>query len=182
MKASIDTKEPHTRQGGKRRNPKKEQMMEERYAQIERDNRLLLEKMSYIMRHQSMDIREDTGEYSQSLNRERRKRELQRITRENQKILARIQAAEPTYDHLEWAEHERNHEERCSAPCELPLVIHGDPAPQDEDEATAIEGAATGAMRQIRTPTAPPRAAAEAPPRRGRGTVRPAGPGKRNAT
>jgi hypothetical protein len=24
MKASIDTKEPHTRQGGKRRNPKKE--------------------------------------------------------------------------------------------------------------------------------------------------------------
>ena len=90
MKASIDTKEPHTRQGGKRRNPKKEQMMEERYAQIERDNRLLLEKMSYIMRHQSMDIREDTGEYSQSLNRERRKRELQRITRENQKILARI--------------------------------------------------------------------------------------------
>ena len=42
MKASIDTKEPHTRQGGKRRNPKKEQMMEERYAQIERDNRCLL--------------------------------------------------------------------------------------------------------------------------------------------
>ena len=34
MKASIDTKEPHTRQGGKRRNPKKEQMMEERDAQI----------------------------------------------------------------------------------------------------------------------------------------------------
>ena len=100
MKASIDTKEPHTRQGGKRRNPKKEQMMEERYAQIERDNRLLLEKMSYIMRHQSMDIREDTGEYSQSLNRERRKRELQRITRENQKILARIQAIEPTYDRI----------------------------------------------------------------------------------
>ena len=30
MKASIDTKAPHTRQGGKRRNPKKEQMMEER--------------------------------------------------------------------------------------------------------------------------------------------------------
>ena len=134
MKASIDTKEPHTRQGGKRRNPKKEQMMEERYAQIERDNRLLLEKMSYIMRHQSMDIREDTGEYSQSLNRERRKRELQRITRENQKILARIQAAEPTYDHLEWAEHERNHEEIMKRLCELPLVIHGDSAPQDEDE------------------------------------------------
>ena len=125
MKASIDTKEPHTRQGGKRRNPKKEQMMEERYAQIERDNRLLLEKMSYIMRHQSMDIREDTGEYSQSLNRERRKRELQRITRENQNILGRIQATEPTYDHLAWAEHEKQHEDYMKNICELPLVING---------------------------------------------------------
>ena len=46
MKASIDTKEPHTRQGGKRRNPKKEQMMEERFATIEKENRILLEKMS----------------------------------------------------------------------------------------------------------------------------------------
>ena len=133
MKCSIDNKAPK-RHPHLRKNLKKEQLMEERFAEIERDNRLLLEKMSYIMRHQSMDIREDTGEYSQSLNRERRKRELQRITRENQKILARIQAAEPTYDHLEWAEHERNHEETMKRLCELPLVIHGDSAPQDDDE------------------------------------------------
>jgi len=85
------------------------------------------------MRHQSMDIREDTGEYSQSLNRERRKRELQRITRENQRILSRIQAAEPTYDHLAWAEHEREHEENMKRICELPLVIHGEPHVEEDE-------------------------------------------------
>ena len=73
--------------------------MEERYAEIERDNRLLLEKMSYIMRHSSLD-NDNQMQYAHSLNREQRKRELQRITRENQNILGRIQAAEPTYDHL----------------------------------------------------------------------------------
>jgi hypothetical protein len=50
MKASIDNKPPpkyvHLVQ-----NLKKQQMDEERYSQIERDNYLLLDKMSYIMTH-----------------------------------------------------------------------------------------------------------------------------------
>ena len=53
-----------------------------------------------------------------------RKRELQKITRENQATLRRIQAAEPTYDHLAWAEHEKQHEEYMKNICELPLVIN----------------------------------------------------------
>jgi len=50
MKAAIDNKPPpqyvHLVQ-----NLKKQQMDEERYSQIERDNYLLLDKMSYIMTH-----------------------------------------------------------------------------------------------------------------------------------
>lgn len=50
MKAAIDNKPPpryiHLEQ-----NLKKQQMDEERYSQIERDNYLLLDKMSYIMTH-----------------------------------------------------------------------------------------------------------------------------------
>ena len=53
MKCSIDNREPK-RHSHLRRNLKKEQLMEERYAEIERDNRLLLEKMSFIMRHSSL--------------------------------------------------------------------------------------------------------------------------------
>ena len=76
------------------------------------------------MRHSSLDNEGSSSRYAHSLNREQRKRELQRITRENQNILGRIQAAEPTYDHLAWAEHEKQHEEYMKNICELPLVIN----------------------------------------------------------
>jgi len=131
MKCSIDNHEPK-RHPHLRKNLKKEQLMEERYAEIERDNRLLLEKMSYIMRHSSLD-NDNQMQYAHSLNREQRKRELQRITRENQNILGRIQAAEPTYDHLVWAEHEKQHEEYMKNICELPLVINGTEVYNSED-------------------------------------------------
>ena len=49
MKCSIDNAPPK-RHSHLHKNLKKEQLMEERFAEIERDNRLLLEKMSYIMR------------------------------------------------------------------------------------------------------------------------------------
>lgn len=59
-------------------------MQEDRYAQIERDNRLLLEKMSHIMRKRGVDNHNSTSQYAKSLNKEARKKELNKITRENQ--------------------------------------------------------------------------------------------------
>jgi len=50
MKAAIDNKPPPTYMHLKQ-NLKKQQNDEERYSQIERDNYLLLDKMSYIMTH-----------------------------------------------------------------------------------------------------------------------------------
>lgn len=105
--------------------------MEERYAEIERDNRLLLEKMSYIMSHSTLD-HDSQEQYGHSLNREQRKRELQRITRENQNILSRIQAAEPTYNATSWVEHEKQHQEYLKNICELPLVLHEPPLLDNE--------------------------------------------------
>ncbi|KAJ8601482.1 hypothetical protein CTAYLR_005710 [Chrysophaeum taylorii] len=131
MKCSIDNTSPKSHPH-LRKNLKKEQLLEERYAEIERDNRLLLEKMSYIMRHSSLP--NDSQSYAHSLNREARKRELQRITRENQHILSRIQAAEPTYDHLAWAEHEKQHQEYMKNICELPVVIHDQDVYDDDDD------------------------------------------------
>ena len=51
-----------------------------------------------------IDCTNDSAKYSHSLGKERRKRELQRITKENQKILKRIQNARPTYNHMRWEE------------------------------------------------------------------------------
>lgn len=80
---------------------KKLQLEEERLATIERDNRILLEKMSEIMRTKGR-VDNHNDYISKSLNREKRQRELIRVTRENQEILKRILAREPEYNHLQW--------------------------------------------------------------------------------
>jgi hypothetical protein len=59
------------------------QVEEERLAVVERDNRILLEKMSYIMRTKGKV--DNWNQYHQkSLNKSRRQRELLRVTHENQ--------------------------------------------------------------------------------------------------
>jgi len=121
IKPSIDNRAPQ-RFAHLQKNMKKEQMMEERYAEIERDNRYLLEKMSHIMRHSGNEHQNESMQYSKSLTKEYRKREMKRITGENQEILQRIQNAEPTYDHMAWEEDARRHEGYKKNICELPMV------------------------------------------------------------
>ena len=110
MKCSIDNKAPK-RHPHLRKNLKKEQLMEERFARIERENRILLEKMSFIMQQDTMDMKAESVKYSKSLNKNLRKRELAKITKENQLILRRIQTRQPTYDHLQWEEDARRNRE-----------------------------------------------------------------------
>ncbi|DAZ95650.1 TPA: hypothetical protein N0F65_002279 [Lagenidium giganteum] len=109
IKSTIDNSEPH-RPAHLRKNLKREQMKEERYAEIERENRILLEKMSHIMQNETLDNKNQSITYSHSLNKGQRKRELQKITSENQAILRRIQMREPTYDHMQWLEDAKKNE------------------------------------------------------------------------
>lgn len=76
----------------------------ERYAKIEHENRLLLAKMSEIMRKGSLDMVSKSHKYGRSMNRSARKKELQRITQENQKILRRLRTVQPVYSHWKWEE------------------------------------------------------------------------------
>jgi len=78
---------------------KKLQMEEERMAVIERDNRILLAKMSDTMRTQGRVDHRNDNKYSKSLNQDRRSHEALRVTRENQDILERITSAKSNYDH-----------------------------------------------------------------------------------
>ncbi|KAL7486137.1 hypothetical protein ACHAW6_011720 [Cyclotella cf. meneghiniana] len=110
MKCSIDNKRPRIASHLKTQ-AKKNALMQERFAQIETENRLLLERMSHIMRIKGgIDCRNDSVKYSHSLSKERRKRELQRIMNENQQILRRIQNAEPAYNHIVWEEEAQKNE------------------------------------------------------------------------
>lgn len=103
--------------------PKQAQLIEERNSEIERENRILLEKMTSILQNQkapgssqpaansapvvgaspavardqsgqqfyvSQSLQGSTLQNRKSLNRDARKRELMKITMENQKILQRL--------------------------------------------------------------------------------------------
>eukprot|EP01135_Chromosphaera_perkinsii_P001016 Nk52_evm30s156 gene=Nk52_evmTU30s156 len=82
---------------------KKLQMEEERLSTIERDNRILLEKMSSIMRQKPSINVLNKKKGAKSLNATRRQRELLRITHENQAILRRLKAKAPHYNHQQWS-------------------------------------------------------------------------------
>lgn len=75
---------------------KKLQLEEEKLATQERDNRILLEKMSAIMRSKGRVDHRNNYEYK-SLNKEKKKRELIRVTRENHALLRRITDKPPVY-------------------------------------------------------------------------------------
>jgi len=91
---------------------KKHELEEGRFAEIERENAILLAKMSKIMRQGAgtsdaggaPPIKRKDPVGPSSLNGVRRKQELRRITQENQAILKRIQLKDPHYNHLEWAQ------------------------------------------------------------------------------
>ena len=80
---------------------------------------MLLEKMSTIMQGNSMDNVNQYKQYSRSLNRGHRKRQLLKITSENQAILRRIQTSEPTYNHWEWEEQRKVSEHYMVNICEF---------------------------------------------------------------
>eukprot|EP00033_Pygsuia_biforma_P002059 GCRY01002287.1.p1 GENE.GCRY01002287.1~~GCRY01002287.1.p1 ORF type:complete len:347 (-),score=42.84 GCRY01002287.1:609-1649(-) len=101
MKSQVDNKTP-PHFSHLETKAKKQQLQEERYSQIEHDNKILLEKMTHIMHGKSGVDNRQTKKIAGSLNNVHRRRELDRITQENQKLLKRIQEKEPHYNHLAW--------------------------------------------------------------------------------
>jgi hypothetical protein len=73
-----------------------------RYTEIERENRILLEKMSNIMQKNKPGLYNPNRVEKASLNRVQRKNELMKITVENQAILRRLQEKQPTYSVTKW--------------------------------------------------------------------------------
>lgn len=94
----------------------------DRFAQIEHENRLLLHRMSEIMNRRTLDNTSSEAKFGRSLNRDARKKELHRITSENQAILRRIQGAEPVYNHWKWEEEGIKHAKLVDSICEFPAA------------------------------------------------------------
>ncbi|XP_044284481.1 uncharacterized protein CFAP97D2 [Varanus komodoensis] len=101
-KPVIDTSTPPT-YGHLHLKLRKLKLDRDRLSVIERDNRLLLEKISYIIR--TTGRIDNKNEYeAKSLNREKRGQELLRISQENHAILERIIKCKPQYRVQKWNE------------------------------------------------------------------------------
>jgi E3 ubiquitin-protein ligase TRIP12 len=122
MKSTIDAKRPASFAHLKRR-AKKEQMLEDRYTEIERENRILLEKMSQIMQNKNIKARITKPIQKKSLNNESRKRQLIQITMENQALLKRLQDKQSSYNVVRWEEDRKMTEKRLKNMCEFPYRL-----------------------------------------------------------
>ena len=127
MRASIDNSPPVSATLGHLRvNLKREQLIEDSYTDIDRANRILLQKMSDIIRKPPASVGGPCGvKPSRSLNHDSRRKELKRITDENQSILRRIQHAQSSYDRVRWEQEFRKTRMYLKNKCEHPLVLEG---------------------------------------------------------
>jgi len=149
----VDTSEPKAAHFDHvRMNLKKEQMLEERYTEIDRENRILLKKMSNIAKQTPPNSARLSG--PNSLNQNARKRELLRITSDNQAILKRIQQAQPVYNHVEMQGEHRKQQTYLRNCTEFPLVLRtarGRPSelvPLSPTTPPENQGASSGALEQ----------------------------------
>lgn len=62
-------------------------------------------------------------QFKRSLNREARKRELMKITRENQVILKRLQEKKPNYNVTRWAQEDQERRKILNNICEYPYQL-----------------------------------------------------------
>lgn len=125
-KSCTDTTVPSVYAFGHLRvNMKKEQLLEERYSEIDRTNQILLQKMTEILRQPSLPpITQRSPRGPASLNKDSRRRELVRITNENQNILKRIQEAQPVYNHVQWEASWRKSERYLRTACVYPVILN----------------------------------------------------------
>jgi len=131
VKPTIDLRKPKNFKHLKSR-AKKEQMLEDRYTEIERENRILLEKMTSIMQKPNRTSTSFSTErfnlssgaaIKKSLNRESRKQELLKITLENQAILRRLQDKNSNYNVARWENEHRVRQDLLKNMSEYPYEL-----------------------------------------------------------
>lgn len=103
-------------------NRKKAQVNEDRLTEIERENKLLLDKLTTIMRSSSQNPAVDQNN-TRSLNKDLRKRDLVKITIENQALLRRLQDQRPIYNRQAWNNERKQQEVYLKNISEYPMNL-----------------------------------------------------------
>jgi Hemingway/CFA97 len=96
-------------------------LKEERCTEIERENKILFEKITQISKNSS-SLRK-LPIIQKSLNKEARKRKLVQITIENQAMMRRIEGKKSSYNHENWECHRKQVEKMLANICEYPYRL-----------------------------------------------------------
>lgn len=118
VKPSVDNSAPTVRPHLYQK-LKKAQQEEDRCSEIERQNRILVRRMTTIMSRSGVDDKPPSSA-PPSLNQVRRKQEMARITKENYALLKRIQERPPSYSHLQWEQDRERNEKLAERICHYP--------------------------------------------------------------
>lgn len=94
---------------------KKQQLEKERLEEIDRDNLTLLKKMQRIMKTEGdVDHSCTSHQYRHSLNEEKRRREVRRVSTENKQMIKRLETVAPMYRMSNWVDDWQRKEELTS--------------------------------------------------------------------
>lgn len=117
--------QPTVNSGPPREHPlsnKREMDKRREFLNIEFDNKLMLERLAKVIQNKSIDNEihqsvEMHAKFKKKLVATQKRSEMQKLTRENQQMLKRIQEVPPAYNHLEWEEDakRKDHIKRCMA-------------------------------------------------------------------
>ena len=118
-KASVDNKPPGSF-SHLNSNPKKIQLLEDKYTEIERENRILYEKMLKI----NKKVQGRTSNSNRrSLNSPIRRMQTEEIEKQNQKILQRIMRSKSVYSTRKFESERKTTEKRLQVMCEYPYIL-----------------------------------------------------------
>jgi len=122
VKPSSDMSAPHSMQMDHiRNNLKKEQLLEGRYMEIDRENRILLRKMSEMMKKPNpyTDGKEPPALPS---NKDGRKMALKALTKDNHRLLKSLQEVQPVYSAQKLEANYRHTAYLLKNCCQYPVV------------------------------------------------------------
>lgn len=138
IKCSVDQERPATF-GVLRNNKKRQQLKEDRIIEIERENRILLDKLTNIMKDKNPSSTQRDFRV-RSLNKDFRKRQLMQISIENQYILKRIQEQKSSYDRHSWVESHKQSEGYLKNISQYPFQLHSSTNQSLHPEGTNLRG------------------------------------------
>jgi len=122
VKPATDMTMPHTAtMDHVRNNLKKEQLLEGRYMEIDRENRILLRKMSDMMKKPNTYTKDANGHASGS-NKDGRRQALLQMTKENHRLLKSIQETQPVYSAHKLEENYRKTGALLKNCCTYPVI------------------------------------------------------------